>query len=135
MQHVFYLLLRRLRVPIITIICVYATSILGFVLIPGVDDEGNPWHMDFFHAFYFVSFMSTTIGFGELPYPFTPTQRLWTTFSIYGTVICWLYSIGTIFALFQEPNFRRAAGAHILCPARQQNPRTLLPGLRLWGDR
>jgi len=107
MQHVFYLLLKRLRAPIITIISVYAISILGFTLIPGQDDQGNVWHMDFFHAFYFVSFMGSTIGFGEVPYPFTVAQRVWATISIYGTVISWLYSMGTIFSLFQDQNYQR----------------------------
>ena len=107
MQHIFYLLLKRLRAPIITIISVYAISILGFTLIPGQDDQGNVWHMDFFHAFYFVSFMGSTIGFGEIPYPFTVAQRVWATISIYGTVISWLYSMGTIFSLFQDQNYQR----------------------------
>ncbi|MGI9287707.1 MAG: potassium channel family protein [Pseudomonadales bacterium] len=107
MEHVFYLLLRRLRPPIILIITVYAISILGFVLIPGQDDQGNPVRMDFGHAFYFVSFMGSTIGFGEIPYAFTPAQRVWTTFTLYLTVVSWVYSIGTILALFQEPNFHR----------------------------
>lgn len=107
MQHVFYLLLRRLRAPIITLIVVYSISILGFVLIPGQDDQGNPWHMDFFHAFYFVSFMGSTIGFGEIPYTFTTGQRAWTTLTIYSTVISWLYGIGTIFALFQDSSYQR----------------------------
>lgn len=107
MQHILYLLLRRLRAPMITVLVIYSISILGFVLIPGVDDEGNPWRMDFFHAFYFVSFMGTTIGFGELPYPFTTAQRFWTIYTIYATVLGWLYSIGKIFALFQDPSFNR----------------------------
>ena len=107
MQHVIYLLLRRLRAPMITILVIYAISILGFVLIPGVDNEGNPWRMDFFHAFYFVSFMGTTIGFGEIPYEFTVPQRFWTIYTIYATVLGWLYSIGKIFALFQDPGFNR----------------------------
>ncbi|MCF7982244.1 MAG: NAD-binding protein [Pseudomonadales bacterium] len=107
MQHVFYLLLRRLRTPIITIIVVYAISILGFSLIPGQDNQGNPWHMDFFHAFYFVSFMGSTIGFGEIPFPFTAGQRAWTILTIYASVISWLYGIGTIFALFQDSNYQR----------------------------
>jgi len=107
MGHVFYLLLRRLRTPIITIIVVYSVSVLGFVLIPGVDDQGNPWRMDFFHAFYFVSFMGSTIGFGEIPYPFTAGQRAWTIIMIYATVIGWLYSIGKIFSLFQDHSFIR----------------------------
>jgi len=107
MQHVFYLLLKRLRAPIITIISVYAISIAGFVLIPGQDDQGNVWRMDFFHAFYFVSFMGSTIGFGEVPYAFTTGQRMWATLSIYATVISWLYSMGTIFSLFQDQNYQR----------------------------
>ena len=69
-SQIIYLILRRLRTPLIVLVCVYAVSVLGFVLIPGVDDQGNPWKMDFFHAFYFVSYMGSTIGFGELPYPF-----------------------------------------------------------------
>ena len=107
MGHVFYLLLRRLRAPFLTIIVIYSISTLGFVLIPGVDDQGNPWHMDFFHAFYFVSFMGSTIGFGEIPYPFTAAQRAWTMVMIYATVIGWLYSIGKILSLFQDPSFNR----------------------------
>ena len=77
------------------------------MLIPGVDDQGNPWRMDFFHAFYFVSFMGSTIGFGEIPYPFTAPQRIWTVTTIYSTVLSWLYSIGKIFSLFQDPSFNR----------------------------
>jgi len=107
MPNIFYLLLRRLRLPLIVLIVVYAVSVLGFVLIPGVDDEGNPWRMDFFHAFYFVSFMGSTIGFGEVPYTFTEPQRLWTTIGIYATVISWLYGIGSLLATLQDPAFRK----------------------------
>ena len=71
MENVLFVLIRRMRLPLITVLCVYAVSVLGFVLIPGVDDEGRVWRMDFFHAFYFVSFMGSTIGFGEIPFPFT----------------------------------------------------------------
>ncbi|MCP4595690.1 potassium channel protein [Neptuniibacter sp.] len=107
MNNVIYLFLRRLRTPLITLIVVYSISILGFVSIPGQDDQGNVYHMDFFHAAYFVSFMGSTIGFGEIPYAFTPAQRMWTLFSIYATVIAWLYGIGTSLALLQEPMFGR----------------------------
>ncbi len=107
MNNVIYLFLRRLRTPLITLIVVYSISILGFVSIPGQDDQGNVYYMDFFHAAYFVSFMGSTIGFGEIPYAFTPAQRMWTLFSIYATVIAWLYGIGTSLALLQEPMFGR----------------------------
>ena len=107
MHNVIYLLLRRMRVPLIVVILAYAISILGLVLIPGIDDQGNPWQMSFFHAFYFVSFMGSTIGFGEIPYPFTDPQRIWTTVAMYMTVISWLYAIGSLFSLVQDHAFRR----------------------------
>ena len=90
------------------LILAYAISVLGFVLIPGRDDTGELWSMDFFHAFYFVSFMGSTIGFGEIPYPFTDAQRLWTLFTIYASVISWLYAIGTLLTLLQAPLFQAA---------------------------
>ena len=107
MHNIIYLLLRRMRAPLIAIILTYAISILGLVLIPGMDDQGNPWQMSFFHAFYFVSFMGSTIGFGEIPYPFTDPQRIWTTVAMYLTVIAWLYAIGSLLSLIQDQAFRR----------------------------
>lgn len=107
MNSLFFILLKRIRLPIILLILSYAVVILGFVLIPGQDDQGNVWHMSFFHAFYFVSFMGTTIGFGEIPYEFTNAQRMWTIFSIYATVTIWLYSIGAILSTLQNPAFKR----------------------------
>ncbi len=101
-------MLRRMRAPLIVLICIYAISILGFVLIPGMDDQGEPWRMSFFHAFYFVSYMATTIGFGEIPYAFTDTQRFWAIVTIYLSVIAWLYAIGTILTLIQDPALKRA---------------------------
>jgi len=105
-NKLLYLLLQRMRLPLIVVILAYAISILGLVLIPGVDDQGNVWHMSIFHAFYFVSFMGSTIGFGEIPYPFTDPQRLWTTFAMYMTVIAWLYAIGSLFGLLKDPAFK-----------------------------
>ncbi len=107
MDPIVFLVLRRMRAPLVALIVTYAISILGLVLIPGRDAQGAEWHMDFFHAFYFVSYMATTIGFGELPYEFTPAQRLWTVFSIYLTVITWLYAIGKILTTVQDITFRQ----------------------------
>lgn len=107
MQKVIYLLLRRMRLPLIVLITTYAIAIVGMTLIPGMDDQGNPWRMDFFHAIYFVSFLGSTIGFGEIPYPFTDAQRLWTTIIIYSAVVSWLYAIGSILTLIQDQSFRR----------------------------
>lgn len=106
MHNVLFLLLRRLRTPLILLIAVYAVAVLGFVLIPGVDDKGQPWHMGFFHAFYVVSYTATTIGFGELPYIFTDAQRMWLIGTIYASVVAWLYAISALLTTVQDPAFR-----------------------------
>lgn len=108
MHNVVFLILRRMRMPLALLIAVYATATLGFVLIPGQNPQGGVYRMDFFHAFYFVSFMGSTIGFGEIPYPFTGAQRLWTLGTIYATVVCWLYTIGALVNALQDPALRTA---------------------------
>ncbi|HEY0634484.1 MAG TPA: NAD-binding protein [Gammaproteobacteria bacterium] len=112
MNQVVYLLLRRMRAPLLVLIAVYSITTLGMVLIPGIDAAGRPWRMDFFHAFYVISYTATTIGFGEVPYPFSDAQRLWMIFSIHITVIAWLYAIGKIFRLMQDPAFHQAVTEH-----------------------
>ncbi len=97
-----WIIIRRLRIPLIIIIVTFAISILGMMIMPGVDDKGNVYHLNFFDAFYFVSYMASTIGFGESPYAFTYPQKLWVSFSIYLTVIGWFYGIGTVVALIQD---------------------------------
>ncbi len=97
-----------MRVPLVVLISAYAIATVGFTFMPGVDDEGNPWQLSLFEAFYVVSYTGSTIGFGEVPYEFSPAQRLWTMVSIYLTVIAWLFSIGTIISLLQDPAFRRS---------------------------
>ncbi|MCP5197809.1 MAG: NAD-binding protein [Gammaproteobacteria bacterium] len=107
-ESTFFLALRRMRAPLITLIVIYAISILGLTLIPGLDAEGNPNRMDFLHAFYFISYTATTIGFGEIPHAFSELQRLWVTLCIYLSVVGWAYSIGALLALLQDQNFRNA---------------------------
>ncbi len=108
LSRVLFLFFRRMRAPLIVLISAYAFSIIGLVLIPGVDENGHPWRFDFFHAFYFVSFMGSTIGFGEIPHEFSAGQRMWVSACIWFTVIAWLYAIGRILTLVQDPAFTRA---------------------------
>ena len=108
MSDIIFLVLRRLRIPLILIISVYAIATLGMTLIPGKTPDGEIWYMSFFHAFYFVSFMGTTIGFGEIPYEFTDNQRVWVLVCIYTSVISWLYGIGTTLRLLQDETFLHA---------------------------
>ncbi len=102
-----WIIIRRMRIPFLVIIITFSISILGLMLIEGKDANGNPYHMNFFDAFYFVSYMATTIGFGETPYEFTYPQRMWVSASIYLTVVGWFYGIGTIIALIQDKKLAR----------------------------
>jgi voltage-gated potassium channel len=102
-----FLIMRRMRTPLIILIAIFAISVLGLTLIPGQDAEGRPWRMGFFDAFYVMSYTASTIGFGEIPYPFTYAQRMWVTVAIYLTVIGWAYAIGSLLALLQDRAFRQ----------------------------
>lgn len=104
-----FLVLRRLRTPLIVLIALFAVSVLGLTLVPGpVDAHGAIQHLSFFHAVYFFSYTATTIGFGEIPYAFSEQQRLWVTLCIYLSVIGWAYTLGTVFAMLQDKNFLNA---------------------------
>lgn len=107
MSDVLFIILRALRAPLIVLISVYGISVAGLALIPGADAEGRPGPpMSIFHAFYVMSYTATTIGFGEIPQPFTDTQRLWVTFSIYLSVVGWAYTLGSVFTLVNDRTFR-----------------------------
>ena len=101
-----FLVLRRMRAPLIVVVVVFAISVAGLALIPGVDDQGRPYTMSVFDAFYLMSYTALTIGFGELPYALTRVQRLWLTVCIYGSVIGWAYALGALLALLQDKAFR-----------------------------
>ena len=108
MSPATFLILRRMRPPLLFLIGTYAAAVGGLVLMPGPVIDGVPQRMSFFHAFYVISYTATTIGFGEVPHPFSDAQRMWTTLSIYMTVVAWLYGIGTIIGLLQDPAYRQA---------------------------
>ena len=103
-----FLVMRRMRAPLIILIVIFSVSVVGLTLIPGIGPDGQPARISLFEAFYFMSYTATTIGFGELPWPFTPAQRLWVTVSIYLSVIGWAYAIGSLLTLVQDRSFRQA---------------------------
>ena len=103
-----FLVMRRMRAPLITLIVIFSVSVVGLTLIPGIDPEGRPARISILESFYFMSYTATTIGFGELPWPFTPAQRLWVTFAIYLSVVGWAYAIGSLLTLAQDRAFRQA---------------------------
>jgi len=81
---------------------------VGLVLIPGVDEHGEPWNMSMFQAFYFTTYTASTIGFGEIPHAFTDRQRLWVTVIIYASVIGWAYLVASLLSLGRDRAVRRA---------------------------
>jgi Trk K+ transport system NAD-binding subunit len=112
MDSIFFMVFRRMRTPLLVLVAAYTVAVSGMVLIAGEAADGSTWHMDFFHAFYFVSYTATTIGFGELPREFSDAQRIWVTFCVYATVVVWIYSIGSLIALLQDKTLRRAIEEH-----------------------
>ena len=55
----------------------------------------------FFDAVYVMSYTATTIGYGEIPQPFTGAQRLWVMATIYLSVVGWAYAIGSLLTLLR----------------------------------
>ena len=108
LDRVSMVVLRYMRGPIFALIIVYAIGIIGMALIPGQDGE----YMNLFHAFYFFTYTATTTGFGEIPTAYSDEQRLWAILCIYMGVVAWLYAIGSIFKLVQNPHFLLALNEH-----------------------
>ena len=125
-----FLVLRRMRLPLIVLILIFAISVLGLSLIPGEDPQGRPDRMGLFDAFYVMSYTATTIGFGELPQAFTPAQRMWVTLTIFLAVTGWAYAIGSLLSLMQDQGFRQALARRSFTKSvrRMREPFLLLVG-------
>lgn len=108
MNNIVFLILRRMRAPLIAVIISFGIAVGGLALMPGIEIDGKVSYLSLFQAFYIISYTATTIGFGEVPHEFSTAQRLWMTFSIYLTVIVWFYAIGTIITLVQDVNLKIA---------------------------
>ncbi|MFA6395602.1 MAG: NAD-binding protein [Sulfurimonas sp.] len=94
-----------MRRPLIVLNLAHAIPVILLTLVSGTDANGHLFHMSFFDAMYFVAYTATTIGFGELPYAFSYSQRMVVFFTIYLTVPAWFYALGSLVALLQEKTF------------------------------
>ena len=109
MNSIFFLVLRRLRAPLIFVIVSHAIAVFGLTMIPSADTSGKPAPpLDFFHAFYFITYTATTIGYTEPASGFSDAQRLWITGCIYLLVISWSYVIVTLLACLQDKGLQNA---------------------------
>jgi len=111
-SSILFLALRRLRAPLIYVVAAFAIGIVGLVLIPGIGPDGRPWHMSVLQALYFMAYTASTTGFGEIPHPFTDTQRLWATLMIFASVFGWAFLVARLIALAQDRAFRAALVAN-----------------------
>ena len=109
--EVIFLIMRRMRIPLIVVITTFSFCTAGMMLMPGVDPDGNPYRLNIFDAFYQMTITLTTVGYTEAPYPFTYPQRMWLAMSIFLLVISWAYAIAVFFALVQGAAFQAAVAA------------------------
>ena len=100
--------MRRMRSPLIILILVYFFSTFALVALPGIDAADKPYRMSFLDAAYFMAILQTTIGFGEIPFSFTPAQRMLVYALLLPNVVAWLYSIGTLLGLILDKQFQAA---------------------------
>jgi Trk K+ transport system NAD-binding subunit len=107
-NDIVWMTMRRMRTPLIVLILVYFFSIMAMISVPGEDAAGNPYYMSFLDAAYFMAILQTTIGFGEIPYDFTSTQRIMVFWLLLPNVVAWLYSVGTLLRLILDRQFQAA---------------------------
>lgn len=106
--EVIFLIMRRMRVPLIVVITTFSFCTAGMLFMPGTDADGNPYRLNIFDAFYQMTITLTTVGYTEAPYPFSYPQRMWLSMSIFLLVISWAYAIGVFLALVQGSAFQSA---------------------------
>ena len=107
MGDVFFLVLRRMRFPLLLVVFTYALCTAVLAVIPSTNPDGTQGApLTVFEAFYVVSYTATTIGFGEVPRPYNAAQRMWMTFTIYVSVAAWTYSLFAIIGLLQDRAFQ-----------------------------
>lgn len=111
-QSPLALILKRLLLPISILFGVMSISIIGLMLIPGETPDGVVAWLSFLDALYITSYTASTIGFGEIPYPFTEHQKIWMLGVIYVSVVAWLYNIGSILRTFQDKNLWNEVSAY-----------------------
>ncbi len=106
--EVIFLIIRRMRLPLIMVIITFSFCAAGMLFMPGFDSDGNPHRLNIFDAFYQMTITLTTVGYTEAPYPFSYPQRMWLSMSIFLLVINWAYTIGVFLALVQSSAFQTA---------------------------
>ena len=61
--EVIFVIMRRMRVPLIVVIFTFSFCTAGMMLMPGMDADGNPYRLNIFDAFYQMTITLTTVGY------------------------------------------------------------------------
>ena len=101
-----FLVLRRMRAPLVAVVSVFAVMTFGLSLMPGSVE--NPERLSVFDSFYVISYTGLTIGYGEVPHAFSYAQRIWVTLTIYASVLAWSYSLAALLGLASDHTFRQS---------------------------
>lgn len=110
-RHWGHILWARMRLFVFVLGAAYLLGTLAYWAIPAQLPDGTPVQTGFVDALYMTAITATTIGFGEFPYPFTASQRLFTLVFAHVVVISWLLFAGGFIATIQSKSFRTAFGA------------------------
>ena len=108
-RQVLFILLRRLRQPLLLLVLILTIATFGMSQIDGVDFDGNPRRLTVFESFYFMTYTAATVGYTEL-FPYTSAQRMWVMGSIYAGVLGWAYALGKLFSIIGDKTFKDAVG-------------------------
>ncbi|MDR2895798.1 MAG: NAD-binding protein [Propionibacteriaceae bacterium] len=104
-----FIVLRKMRQPLLVTLAIMTFAVIGLSLMPGVPQaDGSSGRLSAFEAFYVFSYTATTIGFGEVPHPFSVQQRWWIIVTIYLSVVGWAYTIARLMSLLQDQAFTAA---------------------------
>jgi len=126
-----FIVLRKMRQPLLLLLAVMTTAVFGLSLMPGVPQpDGSSGQLSAFEAFYVFSITATTIGYGEVPHEFSIQQRWWIVGFIYVAVLGWAYTIARLMSLLQDTAFRNARNAQSVrrSIARIRQPFTIIVG-------
>jgi voltage-gated potassium channel len=103
-----FVLLRRMRRPLIVVIVVFSICSAGMSMMPGTDKDGQPYKLTLFDSIYQMAITLTTVGYSEVPYSFSYPQKMWLTLALFLLVISWAYAIGALFGVLQDDAFKTA---------------------------
>ena len=106
-SKIIFYILKELKTPLLVFFSGFSFIMIGLSLTPGYNPNTEEvYYLSFFESFYIITYTSTTIGYGELPYPFTIQQKMYLALSIYIIVFLWFYLLSSFADIFKKSKFK-----------------------------